>query len=52
MTSVRIEGVYKAYGDQLAMLANCATMPHDPQELIYIDPFNNDIPYDWAVKHG
>ena len=43
---------YKAYGDQLAVLANCATMPHDPHELIYIDPFNNDIPYDWAVKHG
>ena len=43
---------YKAFGTQMAVLANCATMPHDPQELIYIDPFENDIPYDWAVKHG
>lgn len=43
---------YKAYGDRMAMLANCASMPHDPQELIYIDPFKNDVPYDWAVKHG
>lgn len=43
---------YKAYGGEMAMLANCATMPHDPEELIYIDPFNNDIPYDWDVKHG
>lgn len=43
---------YKAYGDKMAILANCATMPHDKNELIYIDPFENDIPYDWAVKHG
>jgi len=43
---------YKAYGDKLALLANCATMPHDPDELIYIDPFDNDIPYDWSLKHG
>ena len=43
---------YKAFGDKLAILANCATMPHDPNELIYIDPFDNDIPYDWSVKHG
>ena len=43
---------YKAYGDKMAILANCATMPHDRNELIYIDPFNNDIPYDWKLKHG
>ena len=43
---------YKAYGDKMAMLANCASMPHDPAELIYIDPFKNDIPYIWDVKHG
>lgn len=43
---------YKAYGDKLAILANCATMPHDPNEIIYIDPFDNDIPYDWSLKHG
>lgn len=43
---------YKAYGSKMAMLANCATMPHDKEELIYIDPFKNDIPYDWSLKHG
>ena len=43
---------YKAYGSKMAMLANCATMPHDKKELIYIDPFENDIPYDWSLKHG
>ena len=47
-----ISNGYKAYGDKLAMLVNCASMPHDPNELIYIDPFNNDIPYNWDVKHG
>jgi dTDP-4-dehydrorhamnose 3,5-epimerase len=43
---------YKAYGDKMVILANCATEPHDPDELIRIDPFKNDIPYDWALKHG
>ena len=43
---------YKAYGDKMAILANCATMPHDREELIYIDPFDNDVPYDWSLKHG
>ena len=43
---------YKAYGDKLTILANCATEPHDKNELIYIDPFKNDIPYDWSLKHG
>ena len=43
---------YKAYGDKMAILANCASMPHDRSELIYIDPLDNDIPYKWDVKHG
>ena len=43
---------YKAYGDKMAILANCATMVHDKNELIYIDPFKNEIPYNWDLKHG
>lgn len=43
---------YKALGDQLVILANCATEPHDPEEIIRIPPFDNDIPYDWSLKHG
>ena len=43
---------YKGFGDRMVILANCATEPHDPNELIYIDPFNNDIPYNWDLKHG
>ena len=43
---------YKAYGNKMAILANCPTLPHDKNELIYIDPFSNNIPYNWEVKHG
>ena len=43
---------YKAFGDKLVILANCATEPHDPNEILYIDPFNNDIPYNWELKQG
>ena len=43
---------YKAYGDKMVVLANCATEPHDPDEMIRIDAFDNDIPYDWSLKHG
>ena len=43
---------YKSYGDKMVILANCASEPHDPDEIIRVDPFNNDIPYDWDLKHG
>jgi dTDP-4-dehydrorhamnose 3,5-epimerase len=43
---------YKAYGDKLVILANCASEPHDPDEMERLDPFDNDIPYDWSLKHG
>ena len=42
----------KSFGDKLTILANCANLPHDPDEMIKIDPFDNDIPYDWGLKHG
>jgi dTDP-4-dehydrorhamnose 3,5-epimerase len=41
---------YKAYGDKLVILANCATEAHDPTEIGYTDPNDNDIPYDWDLK--
>lgn len=43
---------YKAYGDKLVVLANCATEPHDPEEIERIDPFTKKIPYDWGLRHG
>ena len=43
---------YKAYGNNMVVLANCASEPHDPDEIIRIDPFTKNIPYDWGLKHG
>lgn len=43
---------YKAYGDKPVILANCATEPHDPEEIERIDPFTSDIPYDWSLRNG
>jgi dTDP-4-dehydrorhamnose 3,5-epimerase len=43
---------YKAYGDRMVVMANCATEPHDAGEMLRIDPFSPRIPYDWSVKHG
>jgi len=42
---------FKGIGRQSAIVANCATEPHDPNEIIRIDPFNNDIPYNWELKN-
>ena len=30
-----------------SIVANCATHPHDPSEIVRLDPLNNHIPYDW-----
>jgi dTDP-4-dehydrorhamnose 3,5-epimerase len=47
-------GVYngfKAVGNEPAIVANCATVPHDPGEISRLDPFDESIPYDWDLKH-
>lgn len=43
---------YKAYGDSLVILANCATEPHRPDEMLRIDWDSPTIPYDWSLKNG
>lgn len=43
---------YKAYGDKLVILANCATEPHDPAEMLRIAPDSPDIPYNWELNNG
>ena len=40
----------KGMSDPFAIIANCCTHPHDPSRTTRLDPFENDIPYDWAVK--
>jgi dTDP-4-dehydrorhamnose 3,5-epimerase len=43
---------FKGIGTETSIVANCATIPHDPQEIMRLDPFSKEIPYDWSVKHG
>jgi dTDP-4-dehydrorhamnose 3,5-epimerase len=43
---------FKGVGTQTALVANCATIPHDPSEIERLDPRDNHIPYNWDIKHG
>ena len=43
---------FKGSGVQPAIVANCSTEPHDPEEIKRLDPFSERIPYDWSLKHG
>jgi dTDP-4-dehydrorhamnose 3,5-epimerase len=42
---------FKGIGTEPAIVANCATIPHDPTEIERLDPFKNHIPYDWNLKN-
>lgn len=42
---------FKGVGTSQAIVANCATLPHDPAEIARLDPFDNHIPYDWGLKN-
>ena len=42
---------FKGMNAPYAIVANCCTHPHDPVRSERIDPMNNHIPYDWAVRH-
>jgi dTDP-4-dehydrorhamnose 3,5-epimerase len=43
---------FKGEGTTPALVANCSTIAHRPDEIERLDPFDNDIPYDWALRHG
>ena len=42
----------KGIGETTSIIANCATLPHDPNEIERLNPFDKRIPYDWGLKHG
>ncbi|TCV84273.1 dTDP-4-dehydrorhamnose 3,5-epimerase family protein [Sulfurirhabdus autotrophica] len=42
---------FKGIGMEMAIVANCASIPHSPDEIDRRDPFDPAIPYDWAIKH-
>jgi dTDP-4-dehydrorhamnose 3,5-epimerase len=37
-------------GERTSVVANCATLPHDPDELKRLPPTDRAIPYSWPVK--
>lgn len=43
---------FKCIGNKLAIVANCATLPHNPDEIKRISPFTKEIPYNWELKNG
>jgi dTDP-4-dehydrorhamnose 3,5-epimerase len=42
---------FKGIGQEEAIIANCATEPHTADEIIRIDPFTKEIPYNWNIKY-
>ncbi|MBP6621107.1 MAG: dTDP-4-dehydrorhamnose 3,5-epimerase family protein [Alcaligenes sp.] len=42
---------FKGIGIETALVANCASIAHDPNEIERKDPFDPSIPYDWAINH-
>lgn len=41
---------FQGIGSEAAIVANCATITHDPAEIDRKDPFDPLIPYDWEKK--
>lgn len=43
---------FKGLGSMPAIVANCASHPHDPDEIVRMDPTSGEIPYAWDLRHG
>ena len=43
---------FKGEGVTAALVANCSTVAHRPDEIVRMDPFSDTVPYDWALRHG
>ncbi len=43
---------YKAYGDKMVIMANAATLAHEPDEMLRMPHDTDEIPYDWSLHHG
>ena len=42
---------FKGVGTEMAIVANCASIAHDPNEIDRRDPLDPYIPYDWSIHH-
>lgn len=43
---------FKGLGNTTSLVANCATLPHAPDEIERLAPSSSTIPYDWEIRHG
>ena len=43
---------FKGMTRPFAIVANCCTHEHDPSRTTRLDPFSDEIPYDWALRHS
>lgn len=43
---------FKGITAPYSVVANCATIPHDPTEIVRLDPLSSKIPYDWNLRNG
>jgi dTDP-4-dehydrorhamnose 3,5-epimerase len=42
---------FKGIGKEMAIVANCTSIPHRPDGIDRLDPFDPLIPYTWDIKH-
>ncbi|HSR89203.1 MAG TPA: dTDP-4-dehydrorhamnose 3,5-epimerase family protein [Candidatus Udaeobacter sp.] len=43
---------FKCISAEPVIVANCATLPHDKNEITRLDPLSKKIPYSWEIVHG
>jgi dTDP-4-dehydrorhamnose 3,5-epimerase len=43
---------FKGIGLTPSIVANCSTIPHDPEEIERMSPFDGKIGYTWDIRHG
>jgi dTDP-4-dehydrorhamnose 3,5-epimerase len=42
---------FKGIGTEMAIVANCSSIVHDPGEIMRLDPFDSKIPYNWEIRN-
>jgi dTDP-4-dehydrorhamnose 3,5-epimerase len=42
---------FKSIGTTTSIVANCSTLPHNPNEILRRKPSDSAIPYSWALEH-
>lgn len=42
---------FKGIGKDMAIVANCSSIPHHTEEIDRRDPYDPSIPYDWAIRN-